>query len=609
MAVSPGYLRLPSSLLNVTGWRPKLWTVPYSLLHLRASSLDTNFDDGGYPTQTTAGTSSGNGWTATVDTADLSQFVYTGTDYYAIRMETSTTKHPRLYASILPGAVNFVTTRRRIRCKFRLLSANVSNNGAIRIGWLNTANPNNVGSAGLLAIYNGTTVDAYSWVFSDAGALSYVSIGAASLALDTDYWLYVEIGGDMICTIYTDEYMTRLLANNAGGFLVTAATTVNAAGVCNYNGAASGRMDARIDDFQETDSDAIEVVTTQPVITCQELDTGTADSTHDISTCFLDEETNIQLRHTASNTTPVTPTGSFVTPANLRAESDRTGRYGLLEIRPAVSDGATQVWATAGRIDVSVPVATAPAAPTITAWSVASGSITITVDGDAGVTNEMFYRAGGAGVPVSGGTRVGDGDITRTGLTNGTVYEVFAQSSTGGVYGPASAPIYVVPNAGSGLPTQRVSAWLYEVRQLMLNSAQLLAWIQSVNAAQTTAGHVLMGYDPRTNPDEQTLGPVVYVRPENYISENAFSEQTYRDSFDVVIHFAYYVNPLVPADWIAHLNYFYGIVAEIKAIGTDLSSTYRGEVYMLATDDFVTQDEFDRRERHSEIRLKIRTGS
>ena len=78
---------------------------------------------------------------------------------------------------------------------------------------------------------------------------------------------------------------------------------------------------------------------------------------------------------------------------------------------------------------------------------------------------------------------------------------------------------------------------------------------------------------------------------------------------DVVIHFVYYVNPLVPADWIAHLNYFYGIVAEIKAIGTDLSTTYRGEVYMLATDDFVTQDEFDRRERHSEIRLKVRTGS
>ena len=81
----------------------------------------------------------------------------------------------------------------------------------------------------------------------------------------------------------------------------------------------------------------------------------------------------------------------------------------------------------------SVP--SAPSAPTITVANTGTGtSATVTVDGDAGVTNRLYYRKTGEVAWTTGLTCAGDGTITQTGLTPGTIYYFVVVSDNAGVY-------------------------------------------------------------------------------------------------------------------------------------------------------------------------------
>lgn len=69
------------------------------------------------------------------------------------------------------------------------------------------------------------------------------------------------------------------------------------------------------------------------------------------------------------------------------------------------------------------------ATPTITA--VAAGTtVTITIDGDPGVTNQLLYKAAADTDWTNGGAHVGDGDIVISELTRGTTYHFVAYSAT-----------------------------------------------------------------------------------------------------------------------------------------------------------------------------------
>ena len=50
---------------------------------------------------------------------------------------------------------------------------------------------------------------------------------------------------------------------------------------------------------------------------------------------------------------------------------------------------------------------------------------TVSITGDAGRIHEVFFYVGGVG-PTSGGTRVGNGTIIVTGLTNGLAHTFIA---------------------------------------------------------------------------------------------------------------------------------------------------------------------------------------
>ena len=90
---------------------------------------------------------------------------------------------------------------------------------------------------------------------------------------------------------------------------------------------------------------------------------------------------------------------------------------------------------------------TQPGEPSITVESTSSGEAIVTVDGDAAVTNRLFYRQAADAAWTTGLTRSGDGTITQTGLTAGELYSFVVVSESGGYY---SKPSNVVTIAIAG---------------------------------------------------------------------------------------------------------------------------------------------------------------
>jgi hypothetical protein len=82
-----------------------------------------------------------------------------------------------------------------------------------------------------------------------------------------------------------------------------------------------------------------------------------------------------------------------------------------------------------------------PGEPTATATSTVSGQMDIVVDGDAGVTNRLFYRQADDTAWTTGLTRSGDGTIAQTGLTAGDIYTFVVVSDSGGYYSVPSKPL------------------------------------------------------------------------------------------------------------------------------------------------------------------------
>ena len=65
---------------------------------------------------------------------------------------------------------------------------------------------------------------------------------------------------------------------------------------------------------------------------------------------------------------------------------------------------------------------TPPGPSSITGMVIGDSQITFTVTGDSGATNEIWYSVDRGAHWTNGASRVGNGTIVQTGLTNGTVY-------------------------------------------------------------------------------------------------------------------------------------------------------------------------------------------
>jgi len=146
-------------------------------------------------------------------------------------------------------------------------------------------------------------------------------------------------------------------------------------------------------------------------------------------------------------------TGAFASPAvanvieavEYGAAAEYVGTYHealVAEVRDGVLFGPSQSYeGTYG--------ASAPSAPTLTVANVGDGdSVTATIDGDAGVTNRVYYRRQDASSWTLGGSRSGDGAVTVSGLDDGYTYYFFAQSETSGNYSPISSVVILAVSSG-----------------------------------------------------------------------------------------------------------------------------------------------------------------
>ena len=71
------------------------------------------------------------------------------------------------------------------------------------------------------------------------------------------------------------------------------------------------------------------------------------------------------------------------------------------------------------------------------------------MDGDAGATNTLYYRAAGGTSWTTGSNRSGDGTIAQTGLDDNTTYDFIVVSSSGGYNSVPSACIQLHVTSGA----------------------------------------------------------------------------------------------------------------------------------------------------------------
>lgn len=123
----------------------------------------------------------------------------------------------------------------------------------------------------------------------------------------------------------------------------------------------------------------------------------------------------------------------------------------------AVSSGNLQSIGTHGWWRDTEAAGSTPGAPSISSLTDnGDGSVTVAVDGDAGVTNYLYYMAAGDGALTQGESRSGDGDITQTGLTTGQSYWFVVVSQSGSFYSPPSAPILRYVSAATTTHTYEI---------------------------------------------------------------------------------------------------------------------------------------------------------
>lgn len=250
-------------------------------------------------------------------------------------------------------------------------------------------------------------------------------------------------------------------------------------------------------------------------------------------------------------------------------------------------------------------VVTAPSAPVIALVSVASGQFTISVTGDAGVTNQLRYRTG-TGAWVNGITRSGDGNMVQTGLTDGTVYQVEVQAKSGGVWGPASNLLWITPTASADLPTSPWAIYADKIRDKLIASSHLTSWIQVYNAGETTSGHVHLGYNPDSVKKIRTLGPQVFVRSGVVDSQDSVSEKALKYSHFVRVTIVWWRNQRDQADTIRELNYLHDIVNEIVAVGQPFGGSGQGgTLTRFGTSDLPMQDENNPGKKTMELNLVV----
>lgn len=193
----------------------------------------------------------------------------------------------------------------------------------------------------------------------------------------------------------------------------------------------------------------------------------------------------------------------------------------------------------------------------------ATTAVTYTIGGTAGTTYALFTRLRPA-APVEEATRVGPGDIVAPALTIGRVFEAWSQGKTlSGLFGISSGSAFTFIQAVGDVPQEPLAALIDRMRAIYTASANVLAWIQSVNAGETTDKHVFLGSDPTDLRPELTFGPLFLVSGGTLQADNAGQETTFDARIPVVVRHFWFEKQSVKNLHIKELDFLWKIIREV----------------------------------------------
>lgn len=141
-----------------------------------------------------------------------------------------------------------------------------------------------------------------------------------------------------------------------------------------------------------------------------------------------------------------------------------------------------------------------------------------------------------------------------------------------------SSPIYAAPAASADTPSVALAAMVNSVYSILLNSSNMLAWIQSYGGG-STAGRVLQGYDPdRFKPSNlRDNGPVAFISYLNDLQDGNSGKAALGD-VTIEIDFLWYEDPDTAHTHITELNYYGKVRDELAIKGVPLNDTYGGHI-------------------------------
>jgi len=129
---------------------------------------------------------------------------------------------------------------------------------------------------------------------------------------------------------------------------------------------------------------------------------------------------------------------------------------------------------------------TPPAAPGITAVRLSATSIRVTIEGDAGVTNEVRYKLSSAAVWADGGDRAGDGVVDIADLTTGNSYIITCFSQSGDLVSEPAAAVVVTVTADvdDGTPAGGLSLPLSYLKETLAGSTVFRTWVGATTGTE-----------------------------------------------------------------------------------------------------------------------------
>ena len=147
-----------------------------------------------------------------------------------------------------------------------------------------------------------------------------------------------------------------------------------------------------------------------------------------------------------------------------------------------------------------------------------------------------------------------------------------------------------------------------EIRNLCINSSNLLAWIQTVVGGGTTAGNVFLGRRPANLPDAQVVGPTAVVFPEG-LELDTTSEDSMYGTVDIVVDVKWFEDHRKAEERIVEMNFICGMLKEfVNDAGIALSSSAGGHLQRITVGDLVEESEGKRTAFHVPIVFNVSFG-